>query len=185
MPGPALLTFFNEIAKSRSETKNAANFVEQALVYFDWQKLDLRFSSRFSTQVIAGEARYLSDVGPLITEKNIVTAYECVRKKLPDGEEYPSISEGEVAKLRAALSPFAPNLFVLQKTNLSPVEAIILLFLIIHNNGNLDSTGFISKDDPRFHAVTRMSVLLKSQLSQMSDERFEAWIDDVLGPLSE
>jgi hypothetical protein len=148
------------------------------------KKIDSQFSAQLSQRLIAGEDHYRDDMIPLLTEANVVSAFNHLRSGIPNSKDYPVISEAEVTNLRTNLSSFAPHLFQMKKTSYSPIEAVILLFLIVYNNGNLNVGGvLVESDRPRTTAVS-MTQSLQTQINGLSSPELERWIDDVFRQLN-
>jgi len=144
MSGPVLLTHFNHLAKSARETGDNCSYVEQALAFFSHGKaIDSRLSSKLSHRLIAAEDRYRDNLPPFLNEMNVATAFNALRSTLINSEDYPSVEAHDVNKYRRFLSLWGncTELFPLEKANYSPIEAILLLFLIATSDGRIDVSG--------------------------------------------
>lgn len=201
MTGPVLLTYFNGLAKSAHETGDTRSYVEQTLAFSKIKGLHFRLSERLSRRLIAAEDRYRDNVAPFLTDTNVAAAFNALRSSLANSTDYPTIAAKEVHKLRQFLSRFSPDLFLVEKTNYSPIEAIVLLFLIAHNNGRIDlsdieaieaesaviqgsHSGVLIAGVFKKSSTPTVVESLLSQLRGMSQPQLERWSEDILNQLN-
>jgi hypothetical protein len=137
MTGPVLLTYFNDLAKSAHKTGDSRSYVEHTLTFFRVKDFDSRLSDKLSRRLIAAEDRYRDNIAPFSTETNVAAAFNALRSSLANSTDYPTVKAIDVDKIRRFWSRYSPDLFRLNNTNYSPIEAILLLFVIAQNDGNI------------------------------------------------
>lgn len=162
MAGPVLLAHFNHFAKSARETGDNRSYVEQAvpfLVLNHGGKRDFRLEDKLSHRLIAAEDRYRDNHTPFLNETHVAAAFNALRSRLANSKDYPVVEAEVVHKFRRFLSRWGDNsyIFPLEKSNYSPIEALLLLSLLASNDGKIDRS-LIDTDPVATHGSSSCTV---------------------------
>jgi len=186
MTGIAVLIKENALARSIRKTGDTQTYVTQSLALWGATEFDASVSNQLSLRLIAAENRQQQSSAPLISEVSVTNAFNSICRELYKPETCPAITKDDLHGQRVLLSQIAPDLFRIDEPGCTPVEASLLLFLAIYNNGSSrmevsgsdsSSRGQISHTIHTQLGAPTMLELLRAQLGKLSRGELQQWLD--------